>query len=133
MSNRDDKVFRDLIRAEFGEDVAPIKRRRRKSSPAGSSLPSDFSMAEALERNAPDDDSWAAWHPELGPRTKPRKLVIFGSTLLVIALLIGAIALGGAPLPRIVAMGMVLCAATGLGLLIAAIPKHRDDDPKTIL
>ena len=92
-------------------------------------------MTESLDRNAPDDDSWAAWDPTPEPIGRPRRIVAVGWTLVGVAVLLGVIAASGVTLPRVVAMGMALCAASGLGLLIASIPRHRPggDEPRAVI
>ena len=135
MGRSDDDRFRELIRAEFGDEVPPRRHGFRRSRPSARQVPRDFSMSEALDRNAPTDDSWAAWDPTPEPLGRPRRILVVGWTLLGIAVAVGLISLGGLELPGVVAMGMALSAATGLALLIAAIPRHRPggDEPRAVI
>ena len=151
----DDARFAQLIQDEFGvavdtpatsEDAAhaslarpsspkPRKTRRTKASPDASHQ--WFSLDKAIDEAQPDVEPFIA--PTPAPIPRPRnKAVIVGVVLIAVAVVISVLSVVGAPVHgwlldvRVVpgwlrTLVVLLLIAGGLGLLMASLPRHKED------
>ena len=145
MSHSDDDVdqrFRDLIRAEFG-DVAgsqgpgeqcippaavPAQNRRRFGTRKLRDPIEYFNLSQAIEETTPDEDL-ERWTPPAGDSLPlPSLRVVAGIMLLVASLLMGLVVLAGLSPGWTLGIVILLATGLGLGLLLSALPRHRDDD-----
>lgn len=145
MSNRDDEMdqrFREMIRAEFG-DVAGSRSSNEEADPSVPSPPPQarrfgvrklkdpieyFNLSRAIEEAATDDDHERWDPPGDASLRRPRLRVVIGAALLVVALVMGVMVLAGLRPDWWVGLLTLLAAGFGLGLLLSALPRHRDDD-----
>jgi len=137
----DDARFAELIQDEFGvavngpatsEDAAhalaapvkPARRTRRKPEP--SSNPEWFSLDRAIDAAQPDVEPFVP--PETPPLPRPRnRLAILGVALLVVAVVIGAAWLFGAPVPIWLRGAAGLLVGAALATLLLSLPRHKPD------
>jgi len=140
----DDARFAQLIQDEFGvavdtpatsEDAAhaslahpsskPRKTRRPKAGDAKSN-PEWFSLDKAIDAAQPDVEPFVA--PTPAPLPRPRnRLAILGVTLLVVAVVIGAAWLFGAPVPVWLRGLAGLLVGAALACLLFSLPRHKED------
>jgi len=142
----DDARFAQLIQDEFGvavdgpatsEDVAHASlahpssagKARKARSPkarAPKTEPEWFSLDKAIDEAQPEVEPFVA--PTPAPLPRPRnRLAILGVALLVLAVVIGAAWLLGAPVPVWLRGLAGLLIGGGLAALLFSLPRHKDD------
>ncbi|MCL2490000.1 MAG: DUF6234 family protein [Propionibacteriaceae bacterium] len=139
----DDARFAELIQDEFGvavngpatsEDAAhalatpakPAKPGRRTRRPKPDTIPQWFSLDQAIDEAEPDVEPFVP--PETTPLPRPRSpLAILGVALLVVAVVIGAAWLFGAPVPIWLRGTAGVLVGAALAALLLSLPRHKPD------